>query len=438
MTADGGTDGATRQSSLGPDLSNLGFEDTDVSVPECEIIWDKELSESITSVSLTPRNKLIAIATADDEIHVLDTATGEVRFTLPGHKGGTNCVEFLSGSVLVSCGEDGKARIWNCARHVCVAELSVEPLDADRTPKNGHSVNHLTVNPKRTIFAVASGRNIVQFSISGSAGASVSTPDSKVYAPLPSTVECLKFSQFNDNLMAAYNGGITVWDLSTRSNNELQGLDFAYDGACLSVDATEDLKWIVAGCHDASVHIYNLVKKQREGVEVSQMQCGGYESKVRLTQFHPEGRWLASAGGLRGTLWDFSESPAGSVPTLTLGHRKTITCIGWQPDEPELLATCSKDGQVLLYNVEDIAVEGEPNLCLPGCAAPCPEGDDEVTAFVWGADGLFFAGHISGILRAWHLPVNPEYTTSSSEDEDGAESGDSGEEEEDEAGSGHS
>lgn len=93
----------------------------------------------------------------------------------------------------------------------------------------------------------------------------------------------------------------------------------------------------------------------------------------------------------------------------------------WQPDDAGLVATCSKDGEVLLFDVEEIAHKGQPNLCLPVAGALSTDPTDEVTAFVWGLGGYFFVGHKSGILRGWHLPEE------ASEDDDG-ESEDNGSE----------
>jgi WD40 repeat protein len=172
---------------------------------------------------------------------------------------------------------------------------------------------------------------------------------------------------------------------------------------------------VVAGCHEAVVHIWRVIHKQEgeeeeeEGIELEQLTMSGYEKRVSMADFDRlEHRYLATCGGAQLIVWDFAETPQGSVPTVGVGHRKMITCQSWQNEEPGLLATGSKDGTVLFYDVTDIAVPGAPNLCLPGVAAPLPgDREDEATALIWGPDGKVFVGHVSGTLRAWNLPLNP-------------------------------
>ncbi len=39
-------------------------------------------------------------------------------------------------------------------------------------------------------------------------------------------------------------------------------------GACLSVDATPSGDWVVAGCHDASTHIFHFKRTKETGIEL--------------------------------------------------------------------------------------------------------------------------------------------------------------------------
>lgn len=336
-------------------------------LPQCVDIWELELPEAVTALALTPKGKLAAAATLDDAIVVVDTETGEEKSRLSGHVGGTNALAFLSGSVLASAGEDGTVRLWNIGHSECVGEWKIDGVDADRTP-HGACVNHISVAPGGTHFAAAAGRTMVLFAVSATP-ATAATVTRRDFDPLKSTVEALRFDKKQGNLLAGYNGGVTVVDLANRAADEAQSLDFPYDGACLSVDGNATMEWVVSGCHDASVHIWQLIHNPEgagkgAGVEVKEMACGGYERPVKFVDFDGNGRFLASAGGKQGIIWDFKESPTGSVPTLTLGHSGAITAQAWQPDEPFLLATGDKNGTVLFHDVEDIAEEGQPNLCL--------------------------------------------------------------------------
>lgn len=54
----------------------------------------------------------------------------------------------------------------------------------------------------------------------------------------------------------------------------------------------------------------------------------------------------ATPGGDKNTVWDFRSGPSGSTPTLTVGHRGTITVQAWQPDGGGWLATGARDGRI--------------------------------------------------------------------------------------------
>jgi WD40 repeat protein len=418
---------ADAQEDMGELPMGVTEEDIALDLPHCVDIWEIELEDAITSLTLTPKGKLAAAATIEEAITILDTDTGKIRFALSGHAGGTNAVEFLSGTVLASCGEDGKVKLWNIAKQTLIKEFTIDGVDADGSSR-GRSVGHLAIATGGLQFAVSSGRSVVLFSVK-SAPANADNVTRRDFPPLKSTVEGLKFDAKHGNLLAAYNGGVTLWDLSTRTENEAQALDFAFEGACLAVDAHPSMDWLVAGCHDATVHIWQLIHGKKDGIEVKDMSCSGYEKPVKFVDFQPTGQYMASSGGTRGTIWNFTDSPAGTIPTLALGHSQTITCQAWQPDEPYLLATGAKDGKILFHDVEDIAQEakdGQPNLCLPGVVADCEGKKDEATALVWARDGFFLVGHVSGFVRGWCLP-QPSFTTSDEEEELVAGAGGEGE-----------
>lgn len=202
--------------------------DLDSQVPLALRQWEVELPEAVLHMALSPRGKLVAVATAEDEILVVDVDSGEIKFRLAGHRGGTNAVAFLSGATLASCGEDGRARIWNIPRGSCLVELLIEGVDADRSPF-GHSVPHLAVPPGAApaSFAVASGKTVKLFTVSGGS-ASFGSPVCRLFDPLPSTVESMRFDS-NGNLLCSYNGGVTAWNLVSRMQEEKQAMDLPYE-----------------------------------------------------------------------------------------------------------------------------------------------------------------------------------------------------------------
>jgi WD40 repeat protein len=144
-----------------------------------------------------------------------------------------------------------------------------------------------------------------------------------------------------------------------------------------------------------------------EGFHLEELSCGGYSHKVTLVDFDRSKRYLASAGGTRNTVWDFSgEGPANSTPTVTIGHTKPITAQAWQQDGAGLLATGSKDGRIMVFNVHDY-LDGMPNMCLPVAMADAGS-DSPVTCIKWAAGGRLYSGHEDGKVCAWQLPEGLE------------------------------
>ena len=129
-----------------------------------------------------------------------------------------------------------------------------------RTP-HGHTVAHLTVAPGARLFACAAGALVSVFAVAAEGGA---PPQRTALGPLPGGVQALRFARSGSRLLACYNGGVTQWDL-TRGAEEGRALDLPYAGACLSGDAAPAPRggeWVVAGCHDATVHIFQLIREK--------------------------------------------------------------------------------------------------------------------------------------------------------------------------------
>lgn len=107
------------------------MDDDDYNVPDLKSLTTYELEESVICLDVARDHEAIAAGTIDDEVVVLDTDL-KLKHKLSGHEGGTNSLGFASDNVLVSAGEDGKARVWNASTGSCIAELPCEGLDADK------------------------------------------------------------------------------------------------------------------------------------------------------------------------------------------------------------------------------------------------------------------------------------------------------------------
>lgn len=174
-------------------------------------------------------------------------------------------------------------------------------------------------------------------------------------------IEDVKWVGDSNRVLCAYYGGVVLHSADPDSC----GIVLEYPTNITAAAATPTLSYIVGGCMDSCVHIWHfqsspeaaaaapqLESQEAVGVEeaaaasssssskagqgeqppgVSELveySCGGYESKVISTVFNANSTRLATLGGTRCTVWDFTgpDGPAGSLPVIGLGHTKTVTC----------------------------------------------------------------------------------------------------------------
>ncbi len=137
---------------------------------------------------------------------------------------------------------------------------------------------------------------------------------------------------------------------------------------------------------DGSVHFWILATGKD-----SQMR--GYASKVTLTQWSSNSRYLATAAGTEVVVWDFGgKGPEGSAPLELTGHTERVTHLAWQAEGPYLVSA-GRDWRLTLWH------PGKEKQALD---AHLTSG--EVTAVRWSPDGKRVAvGEAKGRLTIYEL-----------------------------------
>jgi WD40 repeat protein len=125
----------------------------------------------------------------------------------------------------------------------------------------------------------------------------------------------------------------------------------------------------------------------------------GHRGPVQALAFSPDGRTLASGGGLTRILaecklWDV---PTGAARAALIGHNGAVRVLAFSPDG-RLLASGGFDGTIRLWD----AVTGEPRGTLGGHA-------EEVSALAFARDGgtLASAGY-DRTVRLWDVATGRE------------------------------
>jgi WD40 repeat protein len=161
---------------------------------------------------------------------------------------------------------------------------------------------------------------------------------------------------------------------------------YAWAAACLTAAFSPNGKVLASGMQDGTVHFWWL----NTGKD-SQMR--GYPTKVTLTDWSANSRYLATAAGPEVVVWDFGgKGPEGSAPLELSGHTDRISHLAFQPDGPWLLSA-GRDWRLTLW--------------LPGKEKQAVDAHltgGEITALRWSPDGKQVAvGEAKGRLTIYEL-----------------------------------
>jgi WD40 repeat protein len=158
-------------------------------------------------------------------------------------------------------------------------------------------------------------------------------------------------------ILTAEPDGTRVWDVATGAEIRL-GVRWSnhHDRATLSPDgrflATRGVRPVPAGePNDSPIVVWELAS----GQEVARLEVHGEASHCR--QFSPDGRFLATAGGRRGTsrgmivqVWNLAT--AQEVRRFE-GHRGMINALTFLPDQRSLVSA-SEDATAIVWDLSDL------------------------------------------------------------------------------------
>jgi WD40 repeat protein len=161
---------------------------------------------------------------------------------------------------------------------------------------------------------------------------------------------------------------------------------YSWPAACLTATYSPNGKVLASGMQDGTVHFWMLTTGKD-----SQMR--GYGSKVTLTEWSANSRYLATAAGAEVVVWDFGgKGPEGSAPLELSGHTERITHLAFQPDGPWLVSA-GRDWRLTLW---------QPGKEKQAVDAHLTGG--EITAVKWSPDGRRLAvGEAKGRLTIYEL-----------------------------------
>ncbi len=313
-------------------------------------LWDASIDGHVVSLVWSRSLGLIAAASADGPITLIDANTGQPRLNLSGHGFGTSCIIWIdspdAGEQLASAGQDGKVRLWDPTTGAQTREM----------PGGAAWGERIAWDPTSKLLASTAGKKLRLWNLAGEMV--------RDYPDHSSTIADIQWHPKEPILASAGYGKLCLWNPAQQTSVR----EYAWPGSMLAVAWSPDAKHIAAGGQDCTVHFW-VVETGED------LQMSGYPTKVRELSWDATGRWLATGGGEACCVWDFAGAgPAGTTPVQLEGHNQYISCLAFQ-HQGTLLASGGEDGLVALWQPS----KGPASHALAKHAAP-------ITQLAWSAE----------------------------------------------------
>lgn len=362
------------------------------------------LDTYVVDIAWSHDNRSLAVAGGEGAVVlVADVATKPRHRVLGEHGMGALKVTWHPNSqVLASSGQDGSVALWASGED-SAPRSEVPPLGAAagaersapslRAPARGaesgtHLVlgsfkrfrpgtawtEHLAYSPDGKLLATATGKVL---SLWDNAGELIHR-----FEPLAATIAGIGWDKVGNSLAAATQGAIHVF----KNEPQFPSRKYAWSAACLTAAFSPNGKYLATGTQDGTVHFWNLSSGKD-----SQMR--GYGTKVTLTEWSANSRYLATAAANEVVIWDFGgKGPEGSHPIELKGHTDRVTALAFQPGGA-FLVSAGRDWRISLWQPGKETIATDAHLT-----------SGEVTAIRWSPNGQQLAvGDSKGRLTFYDL-----------------------------------
>jgi WD40 repeat protein len=324
------------------------------------------LETYVVDIAWAHDGRALAVAGGEGAVVAVDASTEKLKSRVLGEHGmGAITVAWQPGTKrLASSGQDSTVAFWNAEGELI---KRVRPGTA--------WTEHLSFSPDGKVLAAATGKVLSLFDSSGE--------QIHRFEPHAATVAALAWDKPGRDLAAATQGAVVVHRIEPPQFTTRR---YAWPAACLTAAFSPSGKYLVTGTQDGTVHFWNLTTGKD-----SQMR--GYGSRVTLTEWSANSRFLATAAGNDVVVWDFGgKGPEGSHPLELKGHTERISALAFQPGGPWLVSA-GRDWRISLWQPGKDTVAVDAHL-----------SSGEVTAIRWSPDGQHLAvGDNKGRLTLYDL-----------------------------------
>ncbi|HEV7716451.1 MAG TPA: WD40 repeat domain-containing protein [Steroidobacteraceae bacterium] len=326
------------------------------------------LDAYIADIAWAPDSQSLAVAGGEGAVLVVDNVLASPQPRILGEHGmGAISVAWQPGSQIVaSSGQDSAVVLWDTA----AGGNAVKRLRPGTAWTEA-----LAYSPDGKLLATATGKVLTLWNAAGE--------PVHQFEPLASTIAAIAWDKPGRDLAAATQGALCVHRIEPPQFTVRR---YAWPAACLTAAFSPNGKVLASGMQDGTVHFWMLTTGKD-----SQMR--GYGSKVTLTEWSANGRFLATASAAEVIVWDFGgKGPEGSAPIELKGHTDRISHLAFQPNGPWLVSA-GRDWRISLW---------QPGKESQAVDAHLTAG--EVSSVRWSPDGKTVAvGESKGRLTIYEL-----------------------------------
>jgi WD40 repeat protein len=324
------------------------------------------LDTYVVDIAWAPDNRAFAVAGGEGAVAVVENVAEKPTARVLGeHAMGAIAVAWQPGaSIVASSGQDSAVVLWDTTGG-----------ETKRLRPGTGWTEHLAWSPNGKMLATATGKVV---SLWNGAAELVHK-----FEPHAATVAALTWDKPGRDLAAATQGAVCVHRVEP-PNFSLRR--YTWPAACLTAAFSPNGKVLVSGTQDGTVHFWNLATGKD-----SQMR--GYATKVTLTEWSANSRFLATAAGNEVIVWDFGgKGPEGTHPLELRGHTERISALAFQPNGAWLVSA-GRDWRISLWQPGKETVVVDAHLT-----------SGEITAIRWSPDGQRLAvGESKGRVTLYDL-----------------------------------